>query len=87
MEWAVGERFKGVGTYVHLWLIHVDVWQTPTQYCKAVILHLKINKSNVPNQIEEKKRIHLLMQGTWAQSLVQEDPTCHGATKPVWSNS
>ena len=21
------------GTYVYLWLIHVDVWQKPTQYC------------------------------------------------------
>ena len=27
--------------------------------------------------------IHLPMQGTRVQSLVQEDPTCHGATKPV----
>ena len=25
-----------------LWLIHVDVWQKPTQYCKAIILQLKI---------------------------------------------
>ena len=24
--------------------IHVDIWQKPTQYCKAVILQLKINK-------------------------------------------
>ena len=29
-------------TYVYLWLIHVDVWQKPTQYCKAIILQLKI---------------------------------------------
>ena len=28
-------------------------------------------------------RIRLPMQGTWVWSLVQEDPTCHGATKPV----
>ena len=27
--------------YVHLWLIHVDVWQKPTQFCKAIILQLK----------------------------------------------
>ena len=26
------------------------------------------------------------MQGTWVQSLVQEDPTCRGATKPVYHN-
>ena len=28
-------------------------------------------------------RIHLPMQGTRVRALVQEDPTCHGATKPV----
>ena len=30
--------------YVDLLLIHVDIWQKPTQYCKAIILQLKINK-------------------------------------------
>ena len=42
--WEVGGRFKAEGTYVHLWLIHVDVWQKSNQYCKAIILQLKINK-------------------------------------------
>ena len=36
-----GRGFKREGTYVHLWLIHVDVWQKPTQFCKAIILQLK----------------------------------------------
>ena len=36
-------RFKGEGTYVYLWLDHVDVWLRPTQYYKAIILQLKIN--------------------------------------------
>ena len=31
-------------------------------------------------------RIHLLMQRTWVRSLVQEDPTCCGATKPMRHN-
>ena len=35
--------FKRAGTYVHLWPIHVDVRQIPTQYCKAIILPIKIN--------------------------------------------
>ena len=39
-----GGRFKREGTYVHLWLIRVDVWQKPTKFCKAIILQLKINK-------------------------------------------
>ena len=31
-------RFRRKGTYVYPWLIHVDVWQKPTQFCKAIIL-------------------------------------------------
>ena len=29
------------GTYVHPWLIHVDVWQK-TKYCKVISLQLKL---------------------------------------------
>ena len=32
------------GTYICLWLIHADIWQKPTKFCKAIILRLK-NKS------------------------------------------
>ena len=31
MEWEVGGKFKREGTYVYLRLIHVYVWQKPTQ--------------------------------------------------------
>ena len=41
----VGGRFRREGTYVYLWLIHVDVWQKPTQYCKSIIFQLKINNN------------------------------------------
>ena len=37
--------FKLEGTWVNLWLIHVDARYKPTQYCKAIILQLKINES------------------------------------------
>ena len=43
-SWGGGGRFKREGTYVYLRLIRVDVWQKPTQYCKAIILQLKITK-------------------------------------------
>jgi len=33
-----GRGFRREGTYVYLWLIHVDVWQKPTQNWKAIIL-------------------------------------------------
>ena len=41
--WEVGRRIKREGTYVYLWLIHVDIWQRPTQYCKVIFLQLKIS--------------------------------------------
>ena len=31
----VGERFRW-GTHEHPWLIHVDVWLKPLQYCKVI---------------------------------------------------
>ena len=37
----MGGGFRREGTYIYLWLIHVDVWQRPTQYCKAIILQSK----------------------------------------------
>ena len=33
-----GGSFKREGTHICLCLIRVDVWQKPTQYCKASIL-------------------------------------------------
>ena len=38
-----GRGVQGGRTYVYLWLIHVGVWQKPSQYCKAIILQLKKN--------------------------------------------
>ena len=32
---------SGWGTHVHPWLIHVDIWQKPLQYCKVISLQLK----------------------------------------------
>ena len=34
------EGGSGWGTYVHPWLIHVNVWQKPLQYCKVISLQL-----------------------------------------------
>ena len=37
----VGVGFRIGGTHVYLWLIHVDVCQKPSQYCKVIIFQLK----------------------------------------------
>ena len=42
MKWKVERRFKRRGTCVYIWLIHVDIWQKPTQHCKVIILQLEI---------------------------------------------
>ena len=36
-----GEGIRDGETAVYLWLINVDVWQKPSQYCKVIILQLK----------------------------------------------
>ena len=36
--------------------------------------------------VVQRIRIHLPMQGTQVQSLIQEDPTCRRATKPMCHN-
>ena len=41
MGWEVAKRFNREGTNVYPWLLHVDVWQRPTQYSKASILKIK----------------------------------------------
>ena len=39
------EGGSGWGTYVNPWLIHVNVWQKPLQYCKVISVQLiKINE-------------------------------------------
>ena len=63
MEMEVRGRFRREGTYVYLRLIHVDVWQKPIQYCKAIILQLK----------KEKKK-KLITEGTEAQEVNLKSP-------------
>ena len=36
-----GRGFQDSGTYAQMWLIHVNVWQKPPQYCKVISLLLK----------------------------------------------
>ena len=41
---------------VYIWLIHVDVWQKPTQYYKASILQLKKNFKGRRGEEKERKK-------------------------------
>ena len=61
----VGWGGGGKGPYVYLRLIHVDVWQKPTQYCKLIILQLKIN--NYKNTQGNWLKVCLFLQGGASQ--------------------
>ena len=52
-------RFKKEGTYVYLWLIHVDVWQKPAKFCKEIILQLKKKKKVIPEGSGWGTRVYL----------------------------
>ena len=48
------EGFERGELYVYLWLIHVDVWQKPRQFCKAIILKLKSFLKDPNFQLQNK---------------------------------
>ena len=57
MGW--GGRWEGSGWGIHLnpWLIHVNVWQKPLQYCKVISLQLiKINGKKIKNKNKKKNQ-------------------------------
>ena len=57
--WCTGKTQKdgmgrevGGGTHMDPWLIHVNIWQKPLQYCKVISLQLiKINEKNKNKKI------------------------------------
>ena len=50
-----GSGCSGGGTHVHPWLIHVNVWQKPLQYCNYP--PIKIKKENIDGLCTEQKYI------------------------------
>ena len=65
------EGGSGWGTHVNPWLIHVNVWQKPLQYCKVISLQLiKIN--------EKKARWIMHSNDIWLCKWEKMLPICHG---------
>ena len=51
---------EGWGTHVNPWLIHVNVWQKPLQYCKVISLQLiKINEKKINLSLNELKPLYM----------------------------
>ena len=52
------EGGSGWGTHVNPWLIHVNVWQKPLQYCKVISLQvIKINEKETKKQQQKNKTV------------------------------
>ena len=85
MERELGGRFKREGTHAYPWLTHVGVWQKPTQYCKAIILQLKLNKflnnlkNELPGSYDRNPQTHKTLPGQdlghWSSSQTKEEIT------------
>jgi len=76
MGWEVGRRFKRERTYVYLWLIHVDGWQKPAQYRKAIILQLKIDIF-----------FFLKKEQWWAQGRMGRETRREGDVSQAWKEN
>ena len=74
MGWEVGGTFETEETYVYLWLIHVAIWQKPTQYCKAIILMWLLSCSVMTNSL-------------WPDGLQHTRPPYPSLSPGVCSNS
>ena len=68
------EGGSGWGTHVHPWLIHVNVWQKPLQYCRVISLQLKqINlKKELWEGTEEKQNLDLVLSTLFGE--IQNSP-------------
>ena len=63
------EGGSGWGTHVTPWLIHVNVWQKPLQYCKVISVQL-IKQTNKKTKVNQ--RIY-----TYIASLLSLPPSFH----------
>ena len=77
----IGAYDKNSKAKEYLWVFGTENSQKP----ERTILPLK-NSYWRASLVAQWIRIYLPMQGTQVRSLVQEDPTCCGATKPVRHN-
>ena len=48
------EGCSGWGTHEYPWLIHVNVWQNPPQYCK--VISLQLNKNYINKHYKNRKK-------------------------------
>ena len=70
------ERGSGWGTHVNPWLIHVNVWQKPLQYCKVISFQLiKINEKKKKRKNSKPLKTSLLRSPKFSQRQVPRGPS------------
>ena len=75
MRWEVGKTFKREGTYVYPWLIHVDIWQKPKEYC---------NYLSIKNKLIRKTRVLRVIPGILeAMGIATDVLSCQWQPTPV----
>ena len=65
---------------------YLAFWASISLSHSLVCRSLLLKKQNRASLVAQWLRIRLPMQGTRVRALVWEDPTCHGATRPVSHN-
>ena len=70
------------------WHTKTYVMQWKQDWGECIATNAYIKKQERPaSLVAQWQRIQLPMQETSVQSLIQEEPTCHEATKPVYHNN
>ena len=87
---GVEGTFKKEGTYGYLWMIHIVVWQKPTQHCKCLNSPIKKNKAELERGELVTNRTHLQLFQLTEQV---KRPSCylqdhyHNDRKYIWEMS
>ena len=66
------EGGSGWGTQVNPWLILVNVWQKPSQYCKVISLQLIKKKEMASTPMKDILIMYLLLTGNQSQNSRRE---------------
>ena len=80
--------FLFISLFSHLFRLGIVHWSV-IRFTNSILCHFHLIIKTIQqgtSPVAQWLRIHLPMQGTWVQSLVWEDPTWHGATKPMCHN-
>ena len=75
------EEGSGWGTHVRPWLIHVNVWQKPLQYCEVIGLQLNKLKKNKIKSASLFRSLSTENQENWLRSREHDLQVQHIFTK------